>query len=409
MTTLTASTNATSPWAISADTTGTIVLQSNNTTALTLDTSQNATFNGTQMVVSSTGKGSTADGSIASINSFGFKNRLINGALDFWQRGTTFSNLSSYGPDRWAAKYNDCVGNYTRIALSDLVGFTYSNQIIKSGASNGSAFLQQAIETLNCRDLLGKKVTFSVWAKKTNATTQAAHNVSIGVGLFTSVDSGTWAQTPEIAWVYARWTSAGITSGDPGIQQAGSYSSVGTPTAGTVLGTNVFTTSWERYFITLTIPTTTRTITCQVGSESMVQNGGIEFTGMQLELGGQPTQFEYRPNGMELMLCQRYYYYLGGETAYQNINTCVWYGAGDAVGQFSYPVTMRANPTIAKSGTWSTLGGGGAVSQTLSNDQITTKNVQLGFTGGTGGTSGQATTLRASNDTTLRLTFSAEL
>ena len=342
MTTLTATTNATSPWAISADTTGTIVLQSNGTTALTLDTSQNAIVTG-NMVVSSTGKGSTADGSIASINSFGFKNRLINGALDFWQRGTTFSNLSGYGPDRWAAKYNDCAGNYTRIALSDLVGFTYSNQIVKSGASNGSAFLQQAIETLNCRDLLGKKVTFSVWAKKTNATTQATHNVSIGVGLFTSVDTGTWAQTPEIAWVYARWTSAGLTSGDPGIQTAGSYSSVGTPTAGTVLGTNVFTTSWERYFITLTIPITTRTITCQVGSESMVQNGGIEFTGMQLELGGQPTQFEYRPVGMELALCQRYY-----SIPLLNNEVDVYRHTGTSTGvPVFFKVSMRIAPTLA--------------------------------------------------------------
>ena len=44
MTTLTATTNATSPWAISADTTGTIVLQSNGITAVTIDTSQNASF-----------------------------------------------------------------------------------------------------------------------------------------------------------------------------------------------------------------------------------------------------------------------------------------------------------------------------------------------------------------------------
>jgi hypothetical protein len=133
------------------------------------------------------------------------------------------------------------------------------------------------------------------------------------------------------------------------------------------------------------------------------------ITGVQLEKGSTATSFDYRPYGTELQLCYRYYYFLGGETAYQNINTCVWYGAGDAVGQFSYPVAMRANPTMAKSGTWATLGGGGAVAQTLSNDQITTKNVQLGFTGGSGGTSGQATTLRASNDTGLRLTFSAEL
>jgi hypothetical protein len=147
------------------------------------------------------------------------------------------------------------------------------------------------------------------------------------------------------------------------------------------------------------------------GATSVVGTSGATFyiTGVQLEKGSTATSFDYRPYGTELQLCYRYYYFLGGETAYQNINTCVWYGAGDAVGQFSYPVAMRANPTMAKTGTWATLGGGGAVAQTLSNDQITTKNVQLGFTGGSGGTSGQATTLRASNDTGLRLTFSAEL
>jgi hypothetical protein len=147
------------------------------------------------------------------------------------------------------------------------------------------------------------------------------------------------------------------------------------------------------------------------GATSVVGTTGATWyiTGVQLEKGSTATSFDYRPYGTELQLCYRYYYFLGGETAYQNINTCVWYGAGDAVGQFSYPVAMRANPTMAKSGTWATLGGGGAVAQTLSNDQITTKNVQLGFTGGSGGTSGQATTLRASNDTGLRLTFSAEL
>jgi hypothetical protein len=147
------------------------------------------------------------------------------------------------------------------------------------------------------------------------------------------------------------------------------------------------------------------------GATSVVGTNGATFyvTGVELEKGSTATSFDYRPYGTELALCQRYYYSLGGETAYQNINTCVWYGAGDAVGQFSYPVTMRGNPIISKTGTWSTLGGGGAIGQTISSDQITTKNVQLGFTGGTGGTSGQATTLRASNDTTLRVTFNAEL
>ena len=110
-----------------------------------------------------------------------------------------------------------------------------------------------------------------------------------------------------------------------------------------------------------------------------------------------------------MLLCYRYYYYLGGDTAYQSINTVAWYGTGDAVGYFAYPVTMRAAPSIAKTGNWTTLGGGGTAGATVSADQLGPKTVQLGFGAGSGGTSGQASTLRANNDTSLRVTFSAEL
>lgn len=132
------------------------------------------------------------------------------------------------------------------------------------------------------------------------------------------------------------------------------------------------------------------------------------ITGVQLEKGTQATSFDYRPYGYELALCQRYYYFLGGETAYQNINTVIWYNTTECVGQFSWPVTMRAIPTVSKSGNWTTLGSGSG-GPNLSGDQVTTKNMQLGAYGGSGGTAGYGATLRANNDTSLRVIFSAEL
>ena len=36
------------------------------------------------------------------------------------------------------------------------------------------------------------------------------------------------------------------------------------------------------------------------------------MTGLQLEIGKNATDFEYRPYGEELALCQRYFYKLGG-------------------------------------------------------------------------------------------------
>jgi hypothetical protein len=141
-----------------------------------------------------------------------------------------------------------------------------------------------------------------------------------------------------------------------------------------------------------------------------INTSGATFylTGVQLEKGSTASPFEYRSYGTELALCQRYYYSLGGETAYQNINTVIWYSSTECVGQFSYPVTMRAIPTVSKSGNWTTLGSGSAGAN-LSGDQVTTKNMQLGAYSGSGGTAGYGATLRANNDTSLRVTFSAEL
>ena len=235
-------------------------------------------------------------------------------------------------------------------------------------------------------DLVEQTVTVSFWAK-------AGANYS-GGSLSIKLSTGTTADQ-----------SAGTFSAGPCTGYTGNQAAINT--------TQAITTTFTKYtFTSSAIQAGALSMGLGIGYTPTGTAGAddnVYITGVQLEKGSTATSFDYRPYGTELQLCYRYYYFLGGETAYQNINTCVWYGAGDAVGQFSYPVAMRANPTMAKSGTWATLGGGGAVAQTLSNDQITTKNVQLGFTGGSGGTSGQATTLRASNDTGLRLTFSAEL
>jgi hypothetical protein len=133
------------------------------------------------------------------------------------------------------------------------------------------------------------------------------------------------------------------------------------------------------------------------------------ITGVQMELGAAATEFEHMTYGSELELCKRYYQVAGGGTAYQNMVVAAYFGAGDAVGTYRHSPRLRAVPTVAKSGTWSVLGGAGAVSQTISADQNGPDSIQLGFTGGSSGVSGQATTIRVSNDLNFRLSFDAEL
>ena len=146
------------------------------------------------------------------------------------------------------------------------------------------------------------------------------------------------------------------------------------------------------------------------GISSFVSSTDNEFfiTGVQMEVGPVATPFEHRSYGQELALCQRYYYHLGGHTVYENIVHGTWYNSSENVGLHYHPVEMRAAPSISKSGTWHSLGSG-TVGATVSADQMGATCVQLGSTGGSGGTAGYSTITRVTNELTFRLKFDAEL
>jgi len=77
----------------------------------------------------------------------------------------------------------------------------------------------------------------------------------------------------------------------------------------------------------------------------------FQFTGLQLEQNYQPTPFEQRPIGVELALCQRYYFrYTGQSAGYSRImSTGSTYSGSAWGGVVAVPVTMRSNPTAIES------------------------------------------------------------
>ena len=68
------------------------------------------------------------------------------------------------------------------------------------------------------------------------------------------------------------------------------------------------------------------------------------LTGVQLEVGDTATTFEHRSHGDELRRCQRYYYQFE-IFPNQVVNFLSAYGSTWGKIQYSFPVTMRANPT----------------------------------------------------------------
>jgi hypothetical protein len=354
---------------------------------------------------------STLDSNVQGDLGVMFKNRIINGNMVINQRGGTISASDSgwtYGLDRWAAYQNIASSKFT-IQQSSTAPTGFTNSLLATSSSaysvgSGDFFgIRQPIEGFNTADLAwgtanAKTVTLSFWVRCSVTGTFAGFIQDSNAG--TAQYPFTYTVNAANTFEYKTVTIVGPTIG------SWQTNSNGGPAVVFNMGVG------SSFFGTANVWTASAIYGVSGQTNLVATNGATWFlTGVQFEVGTQATTFTTAGGsyGAELLLCYRYYYQLGGDTAYQSINTVAWYTAADAVGYFSYPVTMRTAPSIAKTGTWVVLGGGGTVGQTLSGDQLGNKTVQLGFAGGSGGTTGQASTLRANNDTSLRVTFNAEL
>ena len=140
----------------------------------------------------------------------------------------------------------------------------------------------------------------------------------------------------------------------------------------------------------------------------IAQTGTFYLTGLQFELGSQATPFEHRSFGEALQLCKRYFHKTAG-SAYCNIGTVTNYTSGAMLGPYKHPVEMRSAPSVTKSGDWAVLGGDTTVNQTAVSSDSNGKVSEIGFSGGSGGTSGRSATLRFSNDANAYLHWDSEL
>jgi hypothetical protein len=278
------------------DNTGNLAFQTAGTTGLTVDTNQNSTF----------------VGSVSAPNTFGFKNRIINGDIRIDQRniGANVALTSAYTVDRW--KFDRVNGGGAQIYYGQQTtdapaGFTNSYQIkVTTGANpSGSDYTQmtQYIEGYNFADLgwgtaAAKPITVSFWAKSSVATT-----LSVGFrsgGFDRSYIAPFTIATPN-TWQYVTITVPGCTDGtwytnnNYGLDVhfcLGATTYYGTSTTNTWLANGV-NGSWIGL----------------AGNGIMGTTGAtFNFTGFQVEKGTVATPFDFRSYGQELLLCQRYFY-----------------------------------------------------------------------------------------------------
>ena len=272
-------------------------------------------------------------------SNFGFKNKIINGAMVFDQRNAGASVTPTNGQytlDRFAISIGGGETGKLSIqqnagAVTPPAGFTNYLGVTSLSAytvptANWFTLLHQ-VEGFNSADLAwgtasAATITLSFWVRSSlTGTFGGALNNSGNVRNYPYSYTISTANT----WEKKSITIAGDTSGtwqttnSNGIQ-VGFALGAGTTESGTAG-------AW----------TATRAFSA-TGATSVVGTNGATFyiTGVQLEKGSTATSFDYRPFGTELALCQRYFQQKSGFV----VTTSSIYQA------IHFPVSMRAPPTI---------------------------------------------------------------
>jgi len=343
----------------------------------------------------------------AAAGGLGMRNKIINGAMEIDQRNAGASvtpTNSAYSLDRWRFAVSQ-TSKLTCQQVSDApAGFNKSLKVTSSSAyspvTSDYFILQHRFEGYSTNDLNwgtsdAKTISVSFWVKSSlSGTFSGAIRNANGYGRgyvfeYTVNSSNTWEQKSV--------TITGDTSGSWAVDNSVSIE------LGFILGGGS-----DFYASPNTWNATNDFLTS--GSTNLVATSGATFyiTGVQLEAGSVATEFERRPYGLELSLCQRYFWKWGGDPytpwgigTVDNANVSI-------VFFLQCPVPMRTSPTLSMGGTNRVFPGGTLTSNTLPYSQRTNQTCYFGI-------SANGTTLRnchivgAGNDASAYFQGDAEL
>ena len=307
-------------------------------------------------------------------SSSGNKNLIINGAMNVAQRGTSTTGLQNTGAvytiDRFsyrrAGTWSNFDSKHEQVDVTDALPYSkgfYKALRVTCTTAEGSVpsgtectgigyyIEKQDLYKLCVGSSSMKTPVISFYVKASIATTYSftiqapAHSTTQQIDIpFTVSSANTYEKisitipTYNVAFDSTADNAAGwyLFWGLDGVPSSRTASAWGGSSDGFIMPNGVSTTGF-----------------------SNTLNATFEITGVQLEVGQNPTEFEHEPFERTLSKCQRYYQKADDLTA--------GYGSGTnqyARGHYMFPVKMRAAP----SGTYTYTAGGGTIGANATHD-----------------------------------------
>ena len=313
------------------------------------------------------------------------KNFIINGGMDVWQRGTSLTFAQSWAnfpTDRFKFNPRNGAGTGTRYELSvssetSIVPCQYALKIAMTSSATSKPKLATYLG--ESQFYYGKTLTLSFYMK-------ASKSISVDV-------------SADLIWA-----------------NADNYS---TPSTISV------TTSWQRFSYTFSLsPSGTYNYSTDLWGLipqwefPSSDTYDVYISGVQLELGSAATLFSRSGGTMagEVASCQRYFVSYGknqGDSVLANAlgPTGVTTSTTEAVNTYTFPVKMRAIPTLTFSGTANLRGTAGLIGVTGASlgYATSTQMATVGWTVASGLTAGQWFVIRQASGGDGAIEFSSEL
>lgn len=250
-----------------------------------------------------------------------FRNQVINGSFEWWQRGTSRDSFDGHLADRWISLHrpgSGGSGSTSRgsfpIGQTEVPGNpTYFFRFTQAaGLSSPLPSFEQHVEDVT--RLAGQVVTVSFWVRANTAMSLSyAYRQNFGAGGSAEVSGG--------------------------------------------LGSASVTTAWQRFTASVSLPGISGKT---VGGANFLAlqfdlppgwTGYVDLACVQLERGPTATPFEQRPPGLELVLCQRYFCRSvapddTSHAALAGMACGIGATASDIGASIQYPVVMRTAPAL---------------------------------------------------------------